>query len=321
MNNNNITPQVNPIPEEWNKKPKNNKTIIIVLIVILVLCIIGGSFYFINTNITNKDKKNGTNTTDTTDTTNTTDTTEAEENYTVITRTTSSTEPTTTPKDVLERMGVITRDKEETITKTLNNKEQTFRFTYYYQSTSIEVFENGDFVKKSGYYYKASISLNGKSVNEYIIGTGLTKEEAKNKSILNTDNNIKTINDTESNKEYFLLLVPYYVYSSVKNPIHIVEPTIVDETGKVLIKIQTQYDEYGYTSANDSKYKVTSEVVKANHGSFVVENNTVYYIKEQLCNNSKDILTNVYSTNIKNGKVETTTYASKIIAYGEGASC
>ena len=291
---------------------KNWKILIIVLIVILVLCIIGGSFYFINTNITNKDKKNGTNTTETT----------TQEEYTIVTRTTSSTAPTTTPKEILEKMGVITRDKEETITKTLNNKEQTFRFTYYYQSTSLDVFENGDFVKKSGYDYKVLISLNGKKVNEYTIGTGLTKEEAKNKSVLNTDNNIKTIKDNENNKEYFLLLVPYYVYSSIKNPIHIVEPTIVDETGNVLIKIQTQYDEYGYTSANDSKYKVTSEVVKANHGSFVVENNTIYYINEQLCtNDSYDILTNVYATTIKNGKVETTTYASKIIAYGEGASC
>ena len=308
---NNFTQQINPIPEEWNKKPKNNKTIIIVLIILLVLCIIGGSFYFINTNVISTNKKDKNNTTVTT----------TQDEYTIVTRTTSSTKPTTTPKDVLEKMGVITRDKEETITKTLNGKEQTFKLTYYYEATSIEVFENGDYVRKDGYYYKVLTSLNGKKVNEYTIGTGLTKEDAKSKSILNTDNNIKTINDTESNKEYFLLLVPYYVYSSVKNPIHIVEPTIVDETGNVLIKIQTQYDEYGYTSANDSKYKVTSEVVKANHGSFDVENNTIYYINEQLCNESKDILTNVYSTNIKNGKVETTTYASKIIAYGEGASC
>ncbi len=309
---NNLTQQINPIPEEWNKKPKNNKTLIIVLIILLVLCIIGGSFYFINTNVISTNKKDKNNTTVTT----------TQEEYTIVTRTTSSTAPTTTPRDILEKMGVITRDKTETILKTLNGKEQTFIFTYYYESTSLDVFENEDFVKKSGYDYKVLISLNGKKVNEYTIGTGLTKEEAKNKSILNTDNNIKTIKDTESNKEYFLLLVPYYVYSSVKNPIHIVEPTIVNETGNVLIKIQTQYDEYGYTSANDSKYKITSEVVKANHGSFVVENNTIYYINEQLCtNNSYDILTNVYATTIKNGKVETTTYASKIIAYGEGASC
>jgi len=293
----NITPQINPIPEEWNKKPKNNKTLIIILIILLVLCIIGGTFYYINTNITNKNNKNDTTTT-------TIDTSKTIENY------------TSTPIDILDKMKINNAEKKEDYIKIINGNEHKFTFYYYYEEAKIEnlngAYPDEDIVEEDGFNYILSIHEDDNLVGRYVIGFGLTKEEASNKQDYSkyrpnySIDLITTIKDTVTKEEYVVYLIPEClnkVYDQ-RTGEFITSPTIRKENRNIIKTIETSDTLFGTNWPTDPQYGLTSELVYNNHGTYRIDNNKIYYVDKTECGKTTIKLSILA---IKNGKPSITT--------------
>ena len=279
----NITPKANPIPEEWlneSKKRNPKKIIIILLIIVLVLSLTGGSFYFITTNI---DKKTSNNTT----TTSTSEETSKE-----------SEQYTSTPPDILDRMKIRNAEKKEEYTKTINGKEHKFTFYYYYEDAKIETikgtYPNDDIVKEDGYNYILSLYEDDSIVSRYVIGYGLTKEEASTKVNYSKErpdyniNMITTIKDTATNEEYPVYLIPE-CFNRVEDDrmgVFITSPTIRRENRSIIKTIKTSKIVMGTIYPSDPKYGFNDELIYKNHGTYRIEDNKIYYIEESECSGS-----------------------------------
>lgn len=194
----------------------------------------------------------------------------------------SSTQATSTPIDVLERNNIIKATKSNTYTKVINNKEYTFNFYYYFEET------------KGGYNYILSIYEDNTFLSRYIIGFGLTKEEAENKK----DNSnyrpnygidmLTTIKDKSNNNEYVVYLIPSYINTSDNKTGRIITtPTIRRDNGIFIKTIKTTYGTLGYSFILDSKYGFSHELVNNNHGSYRIDNNKIYYTDISECNKNR----------------------------------
>ena len=301
----------NEINDENNTKTKKitkKNTLAIILIIAFILLILCVSIYFINNS---KNKNKTENNQDIT----TVNSTESE------TLSSSSSQATSTPGEILENINVLNAVKSDTYKKVINNKEHSFTFYYYFEETKIED-ENQN--KKDGYNYILSIFEDDTFLSRYIIGFGLTKEEAENKKDYSNNrpnydiNMLTTIKDRSNNNEYLVCLIPscFNGLGDNRPGIFITTPVVRKDDGSFIKKIQTTYGVMGKSFIADSKYGFSHESVYKNNGSYRIDDNKIYYTDISECNKN---LMNLSIFEMVNGKISISNiYDLEIDGAGQG---
>ena len=179
------------------------------------------------------------------------------------------------------------KDKTDTYTIRYNSIDHEILYQYSYQKEDINVLdENGNITTKVGYRYYLRILDGYTGTPDYLIGEGLTMEEASNSKNYKgvrpvyDESLIKVLKEKNSYLQYLAVLVPEYTSSLDGKAEFEVHPAIITSQSSAVNIYKTAFSNKGYTYISNPEYNLTKEIVEKNYGAYYVTDSSIIFLKE-----------------------------------------